>query len=51
MRGNEISTAPGSDLEVGKKWWSYFGHGTSGATTSLSMCRSASMPRGLTSCI
>ncbi|KAJ7314511.1 hypothetical protein DFH08DRAFT_1041760 [Mycena albidolilacea] len=47
LRGNEISTAPGSDLEVGKKWWYYFGHGTSGATTSLSMCRSAVMLPGV----
>ncbi|KAJ7355310.1 hypothetical protein DFH08DRAFT_954806 [Mycena albidolilacea] len=40
------TTASGSDLEVGKKsfWWFYLGHGTSGATTGLSMCRSASTP-------
>jgi hypothetical protein len=37
MRGRESSITPPSDLGVGKKWRYYFGHGTNGATTSLSV--------------
>ncbi|KAJ7841179.1 hypothetical protein B0H14DRAFT_3457613 [Mycena olivaceomarginata] len=37
MRGRESSGTPPSDLEGVKKWRSYFGHSTNGATTSLSV--------------
>ncbi|KAJ7327871.1 hypothetical protein DFH08DRAFT_1025906 [Mycena albidolilacea] len=37
MQGRESSITPPRDLEGGKKWLSYFGQGTSEASTSLSV--------------